>query len=46
MDEEFRAQSFEEEFKDPPAGGEVQVEGAVDEFEAAQAPVVELLHRH
>ena len=46
MDEEFRAQSFEEEFQDPPTGGEVQVEGPVDEFEAAQAPVVQLLHRH
>ena len=46
MDEEFRAQSFEEEFQDPPTGGEVQVEGPVDEFEAAQASVVELLHRN
>ena len=46
MNKEFGAQSVEEELKDPPAGGEVQVEGAVDEFEAAQAPVVQLLHRH
>jgi hypothetical protein len=44
MDEEFRAETVEEELKDPSAGGEVEVEGPVDELETTQAPVVQSLH--
>lgn len=45
VEEESGPQAFEEELEDCLAGGQVQVEGAINEFELIGAAVEESLHR-